>query len=494
MIAVARLVLTHIGLHMPFPNLLFEGNGYSLVNDYNFYSLFFILGLLLSFWFFINGKISAKEYSVEYIISIINITLSVSRRGYILFVSIVIILFVISIYKYRGNHQMAKACILPILLSLGGGILGVIFFINVANKTNVSYDVKHKYYKLQTLFEKNLSFEEFDFKLQKKHIKKFIFKPGKTLFYNGDLVNGLDDWSYISAPNDCIKFNLVEKGEGTNVIRIERDCNNSGYWQVRYIGRPILYHKNVTYNLSFLYRVLEGPEGFCVGWWINEGQGYINNLPQTINVIDSMWNRCSVSYRFKYNHLNPICFLNSLQAGSTVEIKNMSLICDDTAGLPMYADQLSDSEIHSYLDTVNYLTHTRTDRWRYALELWQTRYDTKQKIFGQGFKYLKWYGEKFYGNPDRHDFPHNPIISSFLYSGIIGGVVYIIFLLMSFWLYWKKRQQLGIFFIMYLCCMFFCMFSGSSHFSFPLFAFLSFLPFVEYKSEVKAEKVNVPQG
>ncbi|MBR5642754.1 MAG: hypothetical protein IKW77_01035 [Salinivirgaceae bacterium] len=46
-------------------------------------------------------------------------------------------------------------------------------------------------------------------------------------------------------------------------------------------------------------------------------------------------------------------------------------------------------------------------------------------------------------------------------------------------LYWKRRLQLGIFFIMYLCCMFFCMFSGSSHFSFPLFAFLSFLPFVE---------------
>jgi len=489
-VAIARKSFMHIGVQMPLSNILFEGGGYSLVNDYNFYSLFFILALLLAFGLFINEKFSVKEYVVVYIISLTNIVLSVSRRGYILFVTIIIIISVYSIYKYRGNKKILSVCVTPIILSLCGCILGVLCFLNVANKTNISYEVKHKYYKLQTLFEKNLSFEEFDFKLRRKHINKRFFAPGDNLFYNGDFANGLDDWGYISGPNDCIGFNLVEDGTGSNAVRIVRDCNNSGYWQVYYTGRPILYHKNVTYNLSFSYRVLEGPERpFCVGWWINEGQGYIYNLPQTINVIDSIWSHCMVSYRFKENHLNPICFLNSLQAGSTIEIKDISLICNDTDNLPMYADQLSDSEIHSYLDTVNYLTHTRTDRWRYALELWQTRYDTKQKIFGQGFKYLEWYGEKFYGNPKRHDFPHNPIISSFLYSGIIGGIVYIIFLIASLWLYWKRRKELGIFFIMYLCCMFFCMFSGSSHFSFPLFAFLSFLPFVEYRKDVKHDSI-----
>ena len=42
---------------------------------------------------------------------------------------------------------------------------------------------------------------------------------------------------------------------------------------------------------------------------------------------------------------------------------------------------------------------------------------------------------------------------------------------------------------MCLRCMFFIMFSGSSHFSFPLFAFLSFLPFVEYRKDVKHDSI-----
>ena len=300
------------------------------------------------------------------------------------------------------------------------------------------------------------------------------------------MLHGLDWWGIIGPSDDCIKFNLICE-KGNNAIEVSRE-RGGGYWQVHYAGRPIIYHKNVTYQLSFAYRIIKGRERpFCVGWWVNEGQGLRFNLPQKIEMVDSVWRCCTVEYKFKNDQFNPHCFLNSLEAGTTIEVKDIRLTCDDTTGLPRYVDQLSDSVIHKHYssDTINYFTAPRTERWRYALELWQTRYDTKQKIFGQGFKYLEWYGEKFYNNPNRHDFPHNPIISSFLYSGIIGGVVYIIFLIMSLWLYWKRRKELGIFFIMYLCCMFFSMFSGSSHFSFPLFAFLSFLPFVEVKEKAE---------
>ena len=287
------------------------------------------------------------------------------------------------------------------------------------------------------------------------------------------------------SPDDCLQFDLVTTESGDNAIRVERRCS-WGYYQVLYVGRPMVYYKDVTYQLSFLYRIIEGEENpFFVGWWVDEGFGWQNDLPQKVEIVDSLWRKSVVKYKFKNDQFNPICFLNALKAGSIIEVKDIRLTCDDTTGLIVYVDQLPDSIIHKYYssDDINYFTAPRFDRWCYALELWQTKYNNCQKIFGHGFYYLEWYGQHFCGTTKYYDYPHNPIISSFLYSGIIGGIVYIIFLIMSLWLYWKKRKTMGIFFIMYLCCMFFSMFSGSSHFSFPLFAFLSFLPFVEYKND-----------
>ena len=494
-IAIVRFVLIRIGLTVSFASVLFEGNRWALVNDNNFSALFFIIALVLAFRLFVKMQINMVEYVAVFVLSLINVVASVSRRGYVLFVIVVIVISMFSIYGFRDNKKRFIHSISPIIVLLIFGTLGLIYYLRGISTIDMSF--VEKCYKLHTLFDKDISIEEFNLKMRMKLSKKHCFEVGDNLFYNGNLKQGLDEWDYIPTPHNCIRIALVEDDNGDNAVRVTNDCA-SGYWQLHYGGRPIYYHKNVTYDLSFTYRVLsDSANTFNVGWWVYEGNSYKHALPQNNTPIDSVWNRCKVSYTFMQDHPNLDCFLNSFHC-STIEVKDISLTCDDTTGLPMYADQLPDSVIHRFFvkegaDTINYLIHTRTDRWRYALELWQTRYDTKQKIFGQGFKYLKWYGEKFYGNPDRHDFPHNPIISSFLYSGIIGGVVYIIFLIMSLWLYWKKRQQLGIFFIMYLCCMFFSMFSGSSHFSFPLFAFLSFLPFVEYKSDVDAEKVNVTQ-
>ncbi len=490
--AIVRFGLMVLGVRIPLGEKLFEGVGFTLVNDCNFYSLFFILSIIISVWLFVDKKISGAKLFIINIISVINIVAVMSRRGYALYALVIFGIVLLSIFKYNCNKKLLTLSLAPIVLSVFG-VLAVLLSFNKIYTDELSIDDKYKYYKVYTLLDDGATFYEFDFRQKMARYQKFDYAIGDNLFRNGDLKHGLDDWNYLPTPHDCIRFDLVEADDGSKAIRVDRGCSR-GYWQVLYSGRPIFYHRNVTYNLSFTYRVLEGIDRpFFVGWWVNEGQGWRHNLSPTITQIDSVWNHCSVSYTFVNDRLNPNCFINSLRAGSSIEVKDISLTCNDTTGLPMYADQLPDSVIHSFFvgaggDTVNYMTKPRTDRWRYAQELWQTRYDTKQKIFGQGFSYLEWYGEKFWRNPKRYDFPHNPIISSFLYSGIIGGILYIIFLIMSLWLYWKKRRQMGIFFIMYLCCMFFSMFSGSSHFSFPLFAFLSFVPFVEYKSEVSAEK------
>ena len=117
-------------------------------------------------------------------------------------------------------------------------------------------------------------------------------------------------------------------------------------------------------------------------------------------------------------------------------------------------------------------------RWKYALELWTKEYSWSKKIFGGGFDYLEMYGKKFYPEEDRIDYPHNPIISSFLYSGIIGGLFYVYFLVLSFYYYWKYRKHHALFFILYLTTFAFIFISSDSHFNVPIFAMLSLVPFI----------------
>ena len=488
-LAITRFVLSKVGVLLPLSRVLFEGRGFSLVNDWNFYSLFFIISVILSTKLYTHNQITGFEHLAANIVAVINIIVNASRRAYVLYAIIIVVMCVCVIVK---KYDFKKTLLYNTILV--GFICAVgVYVLFWSYNPFMSQDTKYRCYKLYCLFVDNTAdYFAFDNKQSRRYYKKHPRRSGDNLYYNGDLKQGLSGWEDGTPPEDGFFFGLIQTDDGGNAIRLRRGCY-SGYWQISYAGRPIIYHKDVTYKLSFQYHVWEGNDRpFCVGWWVDEGDGYICDLPQTITIIDSVWKQCSVEYRFKEDHFNPESFLNSLQAGSSIDVKNIRLICDDTIGLPMYIDQLSDSVFNKYYSTgtTNYFTAPRTARWRYALELWQTRYDTKQKIFGQGFKYLEWYGEKFYNNPKRYDFPHNPIISSFLYSGIIGGIVYVIFLIMSVWLYWKRRKELGIFFIMYLCCMFFSMFSGSSHFSFPLFAFLSFVPFVEYKNDRENQSVG----
>lgn len=487
-IAIFKFALSFLSkISLPFSEFLFEGNGFSLVNDTNFYSLFFILALIISLRLFQYSQIRQSELFIVIAISLVNIVACFSRRAYALYmlfiVALVLFVCVKKRYEYKKDLLYNLLCLFVLI-----AVLIVTFVLSSSFYTpDISFDKKSRFYKIYSFYDKSISLSEFDIKRQRRYYEGKQLNV--NLFYNGDFQDGMKYWRAEHTPPDSIVTTFHKDGSDA-FIRIEK--KNSIYgWSLRYMGRPIYYNPNIEYMYSFKYRVIRGDHDapFRVGLWVKESNGYIDNLKKEKFPFDSIWNLCVVKHKFEKEQFNPTCFLNAQEPNSIIDIKDIRLTCDDTTGLPRYVDQLPDSVIHKYYsqDTINYFTESRTARLHYALELWQTRYNTQQKIFGQGFKYLEWYGERFWKNPDRHDFPHNPIISSFLYSGIIGGVVYIIFLIMSLWLYWKKRQQLGIFFIMYLCSMFFCMFSGSSHFSFPLFAFLSFLPFVEYKSEV-----NVP--
>jgi len=124
------------------------------------------------------------------------------------------------------------------------------------------------------------------------------------------------------------------------------------------------------------------------------------------------------------------------------------------------------------------LMTSRFDRWQFAWLYFKNQPFYKQ-LLGCGFNYLKIYPTVF-NNPSKevkNDYPHNPIISSFLYSGIMGGLLYVYFLVLSFLKYWKLRKELELFAILYILTFAFTFFSGNSHFSVPAFTILSLIPF-----------------
>lgn len=480
LIAIIKFGFVMLNLHIPLCDRFFEGEGFALVSDCNYYSLFFILAIIISIWLVINRQSNVVLSLSVNLIAFVNISAAMSRRAYILYALLVMSIGVMVILRHAKCKRFFVLNV-SLMLTFVMIIFAVLGFSVKLYSPDLSYDQKNRYHKVYSLIDSSTSFLEFDIKQQRNYYKGTPIN--NNLFYNGDLKSGLKYWRAEHNPPDSI-VTTIHNENATQFIRIEKKNSKYG-WSLRYMGRPIYYSAGVEYTFSFMYRVVQGQGmPFKVGLWVKENSGYIDDLKKETCPYDSVWNICVVKHVFEKEQLNPTCFLNAQSPNTIIDVKDISLTCADTTGLPRYVDQLPDSVIHKYYsqDTINYFAASRTDRWRYAYELWQTRYDIKQMIFGQGFKYLEWYGEKFWNNPQRYDFPHNPIISSFLYSGIIGGVVYIAFLIMSLWLYWKRRKELGIFFIMYLCCMFFSMFSGSSHFSFPLFAFLSFVPFIEYKN------------
>ncbi len=490
-IAITRSILSLVGVDIPYPKFLFESDSFPLTLDNNFYSLYFLLTIPISIYLLSIQKIPERIFVINTVVSSINILFSASRRGYILYGIMIIYYLLLIAFEKKKIIKMYKYMVLSTIACIVIATAIALHHYNVNRSSlNTSSPLFWKYYKVYTFFSPETSLPTFQNKLTYGKVDwENEIHDCNNLFYNSDFYDDLKYWSSIQSNNDDISMNVITDSVNSRFIRINRNSGN-GFWQLYYIGRPIYYHKNLTYSISFKYRIIKGGGlPFSVGWEIEEDGKFIRNTPATVTLDQSGWYSYFTSHEFAENQSNAICFLNSLQPQTIVDIKDIKMECNDTIGLPMFIDELTFKKSAS---SKNNFIAPRADRWRYAWELWQTKYNWKQKLFGHGFDYLEWYGEKFYNNPKRYDFPHNPIISAFLYSGIIGGVVYIWFLAMSLWLYWKKRSDLGIFFIMYLCCMFFCMFSGSSHFSFPLFVFLSLLPFVEQRkiSDSEAFKTN----
>jgi len=118
----------------------------------------------------------------------------------------------------------------------------------------------------------------------------------------------------------------------------------------------------------------------------------------------------------------------------------------------------------------------RSGRWKLAAQIFD-HYSFAEKFYGKGLTWLPVYGEVFSNNPRYYDYPHNPLISTVLYSGVIGGLLYLAYLFCSLILYFRYRRQHTLFLVLFLLTGIFISVSGNSHFSVPAFVFFAQLPF-----------------
>jgi lipopolysaccharide/colanic/teichoic acid biosynthesis glycosyltransferase len=129
------------------------------------------------------------------------------------------------------------------------------------------------------------------------------------------------------------------------------------------------------------------------------------------------------------------------------------------------------------------------DKWDYAWQLFQQR-SAAQKFLGDGFSYFQNFGQKYNGSLQEADYPHNPILSGLLYSGILGAIFISFFILVALYYGGKYFRKYPLYALMLFTSMLFVLFSGNSLFSVPIFLFLFSLSFMIRHQEI-SELANV---
>jgi hypothetical protein len=194
-----------------------------------------------------------------------------------------------------------------------------------------------------------------------------------------------------------------------------------------------------------------------------------------------------------YNERSTSTFGDNEFSYSTASLMDMAFFEDifSTINRLVQADTVKQLETDEYIKSLekDKFKGGRTARWYYGWIIFKD-YAWYKKLFGGGFDYLEMFGKKF--GEAKYDWPHNPMISAFLYSGILGGLAFIWFMIMvivNYLLYLKRHL---FFFVCFVVTFFFVFFSDTSLFNTPLFTFLCLVPFFTKYLYLK-EKYNDSQ-
>lgn len=120
------------------------------------------------------------------------------------------------------------------------------------------------------------------------------------------------------------------------------------------------------------------------------------------------------------------------------------------------------------------VTSERTIRWTKSVEIFGT-YNIIEKLFGAGFDYLEIFGRLFSSS---EDYPHNYLISSLLYGGVITFCGVGLFTVVTLMRYVRQRAVFKVMTLWFVLGIFMLLTSKNSMFSVQFLLFLFLLPYV----------------
>lgn len=118
----------------------------------------------------------------------------------------------------------------------------------------------------------------------------------------------------------------------------------------------------------------------------------------------------------------------------------------------------------------------RASRWEFSLHLAENR-SLGEQLVGSGFDYLPTFSRHFMPRGDE-DYPHNPILSALLYSGIGGAFLVLLLWLVSFVGFVRAMRVDTYFLMVYLAANVFLVVSAHSLFSAKFLPLLMMMPWV----------------
>jgi len=254
------------------------------------------------------------------------------------------------------------------------------------------------------------------------------------------------------------KYQIIKSVDTVSSLKVSQMTNRNEAIKIRdFIAEDCVISSDLSDGKSYLSDSLEATYIYS-----QEGDKYYSKISK-------------YTYGILFSNIPVITTLISLKSEiDPIRRLAANIISEDTTYTPF----------HSYLfvDTINNnFFGPRLMRWQFALQIFSKEFNLKQKIFGGGFDFLNWYGYYFLSDKKFSDYPHNPFLSILLYSGLLGLIVYLVFLGKGIYYYLKYYTGFEILAFFFAITFFFSFFSGGSPFDPPIMGFLVLLPyFINY--------------
>lgn len=292
---------------------------------------------------------------------------------------------------------------------------------------------------------------------------------GDTLAQNNKFLNA-SVYCFVSTNFDGSWAKISTEGEVSGNVSAEYDLSKKATWQ----------------KLRIDFKAKSGVPPVYL-YWSKYGTTDFRNLQGYIIFAYPEYYEDSLKSYFESSSISNEMIGSPIFKSSILDFEMLTFSVSRIAFLFLQDSvrQINEEQYLTYLESDNF-SGTRTSRWYYSWLLFK-EYPVHKKVFGGGFDYHEKFGTEF--GEGKYDYPHNPFLSAFLFSGIIGGLAYIWFMFLVFYYYIKYYRYHLYFFVCFLVTFYFSFFSANTHFSVPIYAILSIIPFLT-KYIVENEKNN----